>query len=146
MLKENPEELPKVKMHQLDKQFFGNDKITVCKKWVVFTIDNVDAKSIKESLEQKYSNVAFINNANTLYVRKQFSSKVTLKEGDTYDKIKAERITESICDGRAFCYIASILADILDYYKIKVNALVNSLDKFSSLTIKETSHIINLDK
>lgn len=146
MLKENPEELPKIKMHQLDKQFFGNDKITVCKKQVVFTIDNVDAENLKELLEQKYSKVAFINNANTLYVRKQFSSKITLKEGDTYDKVKAERITESICDDKAFCYITSILADIINYYKAKEIVLMDSLNKFTDLSIKETDHIRDLYK
>lgn len=146
MLKENPEELPKVKMHQLDKQFFGNDKITVCKKCVVFTIDNVDAKNLKKLLEHKYSNVQFHNQANVLYIRKQLTSKVTYKEGDTFDNTKAERITESLCDKKAFDYITSILTDIVDYYKSKENVLVNSLSRFGNLSVIETEHIKDLDK
>lgn len=148
MLKENPEELPRIKMHQLNKQFFGNDKITVCKKWVIFVIENVDARNLKELLEHKYSNVKFqtYNTSNTLWVRKQFSSKITLKEGDTYDKVKAERITESLCDQKAFDYITSVLPDIVDYYKSKENALIDSLSKFVNLSIIETEHIKDLDK
>ena len=146
MLKENPEELPKVKMHQLDKQFFGNDKITVCKKWVVFTIDNVDAKNLKKLLEHKYFNVQFHSQADVLYIRKQFTSKVTLKEGDSFNNTKAIRITESLCDKNAFDYIPSILTDIVDYYKSKENVLINSLSRFVNLSIIETEHIKDLDK
>ena len=148
MLKENPEELPRIKMHQLDKQFFGNDKITVCKKWMIFVIENVDAKNLKELLEQKYSNVKIqtYSTSNTLWIRKQFSSKITLKKGDTYDKVKAERITESLCDQKAFDYITSVLTDIVDYYRLKENALIDSLSKFVNLSIIETEHIKELDK
>ena len=146
MLKENPEELPRIKMHQLDKQFFGSDKITVCKKWVVFTIDNVDAKNLKKLLGKKYSNVQFRNQSDVLYIRKQFTSKVTLKEGDLFNNTKAVRITESLCDQKAFDYIISVLADIADYYKSKENALIDSLSKFVNLSIIETEHIKDLDK
>lgn len=146
MLKENPKELPRIKMHQLDKQFFGNDKITVCKKWVVFTIDSVDPKNLKKLLGKKYSNVQFRSQADVLYIRKQFTSKVTLKEGDIFNNTKAVRITESLCDKKAFDYINAVLIDIVDYYRFKENALIDSLSKFVDLSIIETEHIKDLDK